>query len=259
LSSYRELHARYYDVVYGDKPYADEARFVAERLGQYGAAPPARLLDIACGTGRHAVEFAALGYSVTGVDHGESLLAHARKRAAARGVKIEFVNQDMRRLQFADGGFQAATCLFDSIGYAITSAGVIETLQGIRSQLVPAGVLAVEFLHSAAMVRHASPVRVGRWETSEGSTLLRISESHLELDRQLLRVGYELVELKSDGTYARSIEEQANRYFSVEEMRALLANAGLAADLFVPAYEEDGPITDRSWHILALAHPSDGR
>jgi 2-polyprenyl-3-methyl-5-hydroxy-6-metoxy-1,4-benzoquinol methylase len=50
----------------------------------------ARILDIGCGTGRHAIELARRGYTVTGVDLSESQLARAREKAAAEQVAIDF-------------------------------------------------------------------------------------------------------------------------------------------------------------------------
>jgi len=59
-----------------------------------------RLLDIGCGTGRHAVELAKRGYTVTGVDLSEVMLKKAAQKAEAAGVKVEFKQQDARELTF---------------------------------------------------------------------------------------------------------------------------------------------------------------
>ena len=58
-------YARYYDLLYRDKDYAGEARFVHDQFAQHGLAA-GRLLELGCGTGRHAVEFAKLGWIVSG-------------------------------------------------------------------------------------------------------------------------------------------------------------------------------------------------
>jgi SAM-dependent methyltransferase len=60
-----------------------------------------RILDIGCGTGRHAVELAARGYRVTGIDLSESMLARARENARRRGVQVEFLRADARDLRFS--------------------------------------------------------------------------------------------------------------------------------------------------------------
>jgi 2-polyprenyl-3-methyl-5-hydroxy-6-metoxy-1,4-benzoquinol methylase len=59
-----------------------------------------RILDIGCGTGRHAIELARRGYNVTGVDLSESMLNKARANAQAAGVKVVFQRADARNLNF---------------------------------------------------------------------------------------------------------------------------------------------------------------
>jgi 2-polyprenyl-3-methyl-5-hydroxy-6-metoxy-1,4-benzoquinol methylase len=59
-----------------------------------------RILDIGCGTGRHAVELAKRGYAVTGIDLSEAMLKKAAQKAETAGVKVEFKQQDARKLPF---------------------------------------------------------------------------------------------------------------------------------------------------------------
>ena len=82
------------------------------------ARPPAgaRVLDAPCGFGRHSLALARRGFSVTGVDLSETELDRARQRAAAAGLHLDLVRQDMRDMEFA-GEFDLALNLFSSIGY----------------------------------------------------------------------------------------------------------------------------------------------
>jgi SAM-dependent methyltransferase len=255
INSFTGLHAGYYDLVYADKPYADEARFVIRRLEAVLGRRPGTLLDLACGTGRHAVEFRAMGIEVSGVDINEELLEKARERAP----EIEFHVQDMCELDLGDARFEAVTCLFDSIGYPQRNERVIAALEGARRHLADGGAVALEFLHSPAMLLHATPIRVRRWETDAGGELLRISQTRLDAVRQVMDVGYELLDLRPDGTYDHWHERQSNRFFSVEEMRALLGCAGLTLEQAVAAYEDDGEIDADTFHVLALARMADTR
>ena len=59
-----------------------------------------RIIDIGCGTGRHAIELTERGYSVTGIDLSESQLKKAREKAEKRNLKIEFLKHDARNLPF---------------------------------------------------------------------------------------------------------------------------------------------------------------
>ena len=62
--------------------------------------PPARVLDVACGQGRHAIRLARRGYDVVGIDTSPSFLATARASAAESPADVEFVESDMRDLDF---------------------------------------------------------------------------------------------------------------------------------------------------------------
>lgn len=59
-----------------------------------------KIIDIGCGTGRHAIELTKRGYNVTGIDLSESQLARAREKAKAAGVTIDFHRHDARTLPF---------------------------------------------------------------------------------------------------------------------------------------------------------------
>lgn len=75
-------YARYYNLLYQDKEYAAETEFILECLTRYGGMP-ATLLDLGCGTGRHALEMARRGVCVTGVDMSATMLEMGRQLQAA--------------------------------------------------------------------------------------------------------------------------------------------------------------------------------
>ena len=81
MIAYDTDFAALYDVFYGEKPYDDETAFVGRTLKELGAQPPGRLLDVACGTGQHAVRFAKAGWTVVGVDQSAAMLAAAMQRS----------------------------------------------------------------------------------------------------------------------------------------------------------------------------------
>jgi SAM-dependent methyltransferase len=90
-----------------------EAQFVMESLG---VAPGTQVLDVGCGYGRHAMELAARGYHVVGLDSSLPLLLRGADEAQRRGLTINFVHGDMRDMTF-DAQFDGAYCLFSTFGY----------------------------------------------------------------------------------------------------------------------------------------------
>lgn len=249
--SYAGRHAELYDLFYQEKAYAEEASAIRGLLAHAGIEPPASLLDVACGTGSHALEFDRLGFRVTAVDHSDAMLAIARRRAAVADRPISFVRQDMRSLELDERTFDAAVCLFDSIGYARTNEGVASTLEGLRRHLRPGGALIVEYWHAAAMLRQYEPVRTRSWDV-DGTEVLRISETRLMPEQQLAEVAYRVLELRPDGTYNSLQEVQTNRYFLVPDMEDRLDHAGF--DVLGSQAGFDGGAVDLStWHVVTLA------
>ena len=256
MSSYVGRHAQLYDLFYGDKPYVEEAGFIHDQLQLAGVKPGAKLLDLACGTGRHAIEFARLGYEVTGVDYSPDMIARAKAAVAECGRSIKLHEQNMRLLNLGEQQFDVITCLFDSIGYLLTNDAIGDALGRVGSHLATSGVAVIEFWHGAAMLRSYDPVRVRRWATPSGE-VLRISETQLDVPRQTSSVSYSIYELRTDGTYNCVRETQQNRYFLVQEMAALLAAASLRPEKWFGGYSAATPISDDTWHVLAFARAAD--
>ena len=78
MTPYAGRYAELYDLFYGDKPYAEEAAFVRDCLRAFGSFRVREILELACGTGRHALELEKLGYQVTATDRSPEMLEVAR-------------------------------------------------------------------------------------------------------------------------------------------------------------------------------------
>lgn len=251
-TQYRGHHADLYDLFYADKPYAAEADFVISIFKKFGVPDGAEVIDVACGTGRHALELAARGYRVVGVDRSEDMLARARESAARAAASIDFYARDMRSIDLPSRRFDAATCLFDSIGYVATTSSVVEALHSMHEHLRPGGVVILEYWHAAAMLRLFDPVRVRRWRTPD-SSVERISETVLRASEQLADVHYTIHEFRDDGSAVTLSETHTNRYFLCEEMDLLLGTAGLVPLARHAGYDESAPITENTWHVISVA------
>ena len=109
-----------------------------------GLKKDARVLDLACGTGRHSVQFARRGATVLGVDKTREYLVQARR--AARGMKnCAFVEGDMRRLPFSEE-FDAAVNLWTSFGYFSKPSEDLAVLKGVARALKPGGRFLIELV-----------------------------------------------------------------------------------------------------------------
>lgn len=105
--------------------------------------PPTTVLDIACGTGRHAVEMARRGYAVTGIDRSADMLAYAGDAARSAGVSLTLAQQDMRYLSF-EQPFDGAYILFNTLMQLVNNDDLLAFLGVVHAALRPGGVLVVE-------------------------------------------------------------------------------------------------------------------
>ena len=128
-----------------------------------------RVLDLACGTGRHSVQLAKRGAVVLGVDLTPAYLDQARR--ASRHLKnCRFVRGDMRRLPFVEE-FDAAMNLWTSFGYFAKYADDLKTLRGVARALKPGGLFLIELVDHG-WVRSRSSHR--HWNRrGDGSYLLQ--------------------------------------------------------------------------------------
>lgn len=131
--------------------------------------PGSRLLDLACGTGRHAVLLAKRGAFVVGVDKTEAYLKEARVNA--RGLSnCLFARGDMRRLPF-EGEFDAAMNLWTSFGYFDKPSDDLKALKGVARALKPGGLFLIDLLDFAWVKKHGQS---RRWDRrSDGAYLLQ--------------------------------------------------------------------------------------
>lgn len=102
-----------------------------------------RILDLACGAGRHSIELAKRGYAVTGYDLSEDLLRRARADAKRSKVKATFVRGDMRDLRVR-GAFDAVINMFSSFGYFDSVEEDRKVLEGVAHALKPRGKFLME-------------------------------------------------------------------------------------------------------------------
>ncbi|MBI4462519.1 MAG: class I SAM-dependent methyltransferase [Acidobacteria bacterium] len=198
----------------------------------------ARILDVPCGYGRHAVELARRRFDVTGVDISPALLAQARQAAAAAGVRAEFRRGDMRRLAYRRR-FDAVLNLFTSFGY-FGDAGDLRVLRNFHSALRPDGWLVLHLINRDWLVRHYQP-----YARSRMSEFVVTERSRLDLATSLVI---------TDWTVERGRRVWRNRsrlrVYSCHELLGMLKEVGFR-DTRCLGDLRGKPLTlDSRWQVL---------
>ena len=138
------FNTHYYHLLYSDRNYNEAEKFI-ERLVTYLNFPKgSRVLDLACGKGRHSLQLHKAGFKVTGIDLSEESIQEA-KNFETDG--LEFFEHDMRLLYWSDH-FDLVVNLFTSFGYFHNAEDDQRTINSIADSLKTEGIFVMDFLNA---------------------------------------------------------------------------------------------------------------
>lgn len=190
-----------------------EATMVIESLGLQ---PGSAVLDLGCGYGRHAMELAARGLRVVGVDLSWPMISRGADEAQRRGLDIDFQHVDMRELDY-DAQFDGAYCLFSTFGYFDDETNK-KTASLVARALKPGARFMLEVLNRDYVIGDL-PNRV--WWEGDGCVVLE----EVEFNYFSSRVQSKRSVVFDDG---RQVEQEISlRVYSLHEIGKLLHAAGL--------------------------------
>jgi len=178
------------------------------------------VLDLACGTGRHAVGMAKKGFRVTGVDFNPNYLEIAAADAKAAGVEARWMPGDMRALPF-EREFDAIYSFFTSFGYYSDDEND-QVLAALARALRPGGCLLLDLVHRDWILTHGQQ-RV--WNQREDGSLMM---EEVSFDLRTSRVTSRLTLVAAEG--ARVMKEFNLRTYTCAELTWLLARHGFAVE-----------------------------
>jgi SAM-dependent methyltransferase len=240
------IYAECYDLFYGDKDYAAEARFVLDLAAQFGVRSK-RVLDLGCGTGRHALEWAGLGIEVHGIERSQAMLdqAAARVPEACRHL-LTLSRGDLRELQVAAGSFDLVTAMFAVLGYVTDEGDLLDLFRRIRAALRPGGLFICDAWHGVAVLKEGPGERLAVFDRPQGR-LYRFARSRLVPGEHVVAVHYTVVD--TAGCPAVHHEETHHmRFFTAGEMRLLAKAADLELACSCPFMEKDRPLGLTDWN-----------
>ncbi len=138
------FNSPYYHLLYADRNEKEAQDFIARLLDYLKPPPGSTMLDVACGTGRHAKALAAKGFDVTGIDLSPNSIAHALHFA---NDHLHFYEHDMREL-FWINYFQYVFNFFTSFGYFKTHRENSNAIRTMAQSLHNGGTLVLDYLNS---------------------------------------------------------------------------------------------------------------
>ncbi len=243
-------YARYYDLLYADKDYAGEAKYIASVLRWALGADMCSVLELGCGTGRHAALLADMGYTICGIERSENMLAQARKRAIGR-QGLSFVQSDIQSFSLGQK-FDAAFALFHVMSYQTSMDGFISVLKCVRSHLEDNGVFVFDTWYGPAVLTERPEFRVKRLE-DESCQITRIAEPVLHENDNIVDVHYDVfVKDKATGNINEFREVHNMRYYFLSEISMMLKLCGFSLEKAMEFMTEK-ELSGKTWGSMFVA------
>ncbi len=178
-----------------------------------GSGPTARILDLACGAGRHLIRLREAGFDAVGMDLSRALLAQAALRPETRG---RLVRGDMRALPFADAAFAGLVNFFTSFGYFLSSDEDVGVVREIRRVLRPGAPFLMDYLNAPRVLEALEP------ETTTVLNGRRVRQIRwVEGDQVFKRIEI------PDGEGGTEVFHERVRLYTPEALETLLSTHGL--------------------------------
>lgn len=133
----------YYHVLYKNRDNQEAKYFIDNIINYLKIKNDSKIIDIACGNGRHAVYLNQLGFQVIGVDLSENNISFAKKK---ENEKLSFFQHDMRN-PFKLNEFNLALNLFTSFGYFDNDKDNQKAMISMSQNLKKDGILIIDFMN----------------------------------------------------------------------------------------------------------------
>jgi SAM-dependent methyltransferase len=181
-----------------------------------GVAPGARVLDLCCGIGRHSIALAQRGLKITGVDRTRAFLDRAKASADQAGVRVEWVQHDMRTFK-RRGAFDGAINCVTSFGYFADQNEDLLVARNLQGALKPNARLVIEMMGKEVLARDFHD---RTWE--------RLPDGALLLQERKLSSGWDWLESRWTliGRKRRKELTFSTRPYSGAELKGVLKQVG---------------------------------
>jgi SAM-dependent methyltransferase len=222
-----DAYARYYDLLYKDKEYRKEAGYIHRLLARDARRAPGSLLEVGCGTGKHAMAFAQKGYAVQGIDLSPGMLRDAKERCALsrdpRIRNISFKRADARTFDLGHT-FDAVVSLFHVMSYQTSDDDLHNVFARVRRHLKRGGLFLFDCWYGPTVLRTGPSPRIKVFEDASVK-IIRFAEPVIHPNANFVDVNYtiQVHDKVRDGHYEIK-ERHGMRYFFFPEVRSLFSS-----------------------------------
>lgn len=220
-----DLYSEYYDLLYQDKDYQKEVNYINELIKEYGSSVKT-ILELGCGTGKHASILHDTGYSVCGIDMSEGMLAKA-KLNEKEGLIFDL--GDVRTYRCSKK-FDAVISLFHVASYQEHNDDLERFFETASGHLNLGGLFVFDFWYGPAVLSDKPVVREKKL-SNDNIEVYRKATPIMYNQKNVVEVNYDLTINKRDTSQKSNITESHRmRYLFLPEIQKLAADYGFALE-----------------------------
>ena len=224
MVNFDQAYSEYYNLLYCDKDYQSETEYVDKLIKCRGKADSRKVLDIGCGTGRHAKALAAKNYFVYGIDRSKEMISQAEK-TVEDGENLSFKVASAEDFSF-DFKFDAVVSLFHVMSYLTDNSTLFQCFNNVYDALDNGGVFIFDFWYGPAVYAQKCTNRIKTLE-NDNFRILRFAEPVEDTQCNKVTVKYNMVCLDKRNNSALNFqEEHPMRYFFLPELQFMLEKSG---------------------------------
>jgi SAM-dependent methyltransferase len=247
-------YSQYYDLLYQDKDYLRESGYIESLIKRYNPST-LRILELGCGTGKHATLLAEKGYQITGVEVSESMLQQAQIRATLKDTEskglFEVLAGDARFVRL-NQTVDTVISLFHVLSYQSSNTDVEKMFSTAAFHLTAGGIFIFDFWYGPAVLDERPSVRIKRME-NEVLKILRIAEPTLSTVKNTVNVHYTVqCTDKKTGEITTLAEDHLMRYFFLPELCLFADKAGFSILNSEEWLTGNAPNSD-TWGVTVIA------
>lgn len=250
MSKVFDAYAAYYDLLYKDKDYEAEVEYVRLLMANQGVTCGS-ILELGCGTGKHAELFALMGFSVHGIDMSQAMVKEANKRKSADLADLlHFETGDVRDYR-VDRKFDVVVSLFHVASYQTTNEDLSRMFDTASRHLKPGGIFIFDFWYGPGVISDKPAVRVKRME-NKNLLVTRIAEPEMVCSENIVNVNYSIsVENKENNKVRKISEKHSMRYLFQPEIDSFCTSNSISL-LLIYSWMQEKKVTCNDWLGVAV-------
>lgn len=248
--------AEYYDLLYKEKDYQQEASFIDKLIkGNTNLDKnEIKILDLACGTGKHAFELSQKGYSVEGSDISNEMIKIAKEKYRSTSAKIPFYNESFQTSNRINKKYNVIIAMFSAMNYLKSYKDFSLTLKNVKKLLHENGFFIFDCWNGNSVLKNYLPVKVKKVIAND-LELIRITNTSINEISQLATLKFDFMLIKNKVVVHEFSETHILRYYFAQEMMDLILANNFDIIHRCPFMNENDSISTDDWNLSYIVKP----